>query len=213
MITFFTVFQAFLMVTALSTDAFVSSFAYGAKRIRIPFSSVMIINLICSGILAVALYLGKFIGPYIPQELTTGICFSILLMLGLIKIFDSAVKAYIRKYKGFQRKLKFKLFSIGFILNVYADPEEADMDHSKVLSPYEGACLAIALSLDSIAVGLGTGITDFNPLIVLAFSLVSDLVAIMLGCFLGNKVARKTSVDLTWVSGTLLILLGVMKLF
>lgn len=38
--------EALLLVTALSVDAFVASFAYGANKIRIPLSSVAVINLI-----------------------------------------------------------------------------------------------------------------------------------------------------------------------
>lgn len=49
--------QAFLLVTALSIDAFAASFAYGSKKIKIPASSIIVINLICSAILALALLL------------------------------------------------------------------------------------------------------------------------------------------------------------
>ena len=41
---FYAVLEALLLVVALSMDAFVASFAYGAQRIKIPFSSAAIIS-------------------------------------------------------------------------------------------------------------------------------------------------------------------------
>ena len=45
---FYAVLEALLLVVALSMDAFVASFAYGAQRIKIPFSSAAIISVICT---------------------------------------------------------------------------------------------------------------------------------------------------------------------
>ena len=53
---FYAALEALLLVVALSLDAFVASFAYGAQRIRIPYSSAAIISVICTsgGITAAA---------------------------------------------------------------------------------------------------------------------------------------------------------------
>lgn len=204
--------EALLIVTALSVDAFVSCFAYGASQIRVPFSSAMVINLICGAILALALLLGGLIGSRIPPEVTSGVCFFLLLGLGLSKIFDSAVKALIRRHQAFQKDIHFSLFQLGFILSIYANPEAADRDHSRVLSPSEAAFLALALSLDGLAVGFGTGMIQIAPLLIIALSLVSNLLCILLGCFLGARVTRTASMELNWLSGLLLILLAISKL-
>ena len=99
-----------------------------------------------------------------------------------------------------------------FILNIYANPEKADSDHSRILSPSEAAYLVVALSLDNLAVGFGAGITDTSPILVVAFSLISDMLGVMLGCWLGNRITRKLKLDLAWLSGALLILLAFLKL-
>jgi len=212
LITILSVAEALLIVTALSTDAFVSGFAYGANRIKIPFTSVTVINVICSAILAASLFFGSLLGPFLPPYLTAAICFVLLLGLGLSKLFDSAVKAFIQKHTEFRRKIRFSAFNLRFILNIYANPEEADRDHSRILSPSEAAYLAVALSLDGLAVGFGAGITDTNPILVVAFSLISDMLGVMLGCWLGNRITRKLNLNLTWLSGALLILLAFLKL-
>lgn len=204
--------EALLIVTALSMDAFVSGFAYGADKIKIPFVSVTVINLICCAILAVSLFLGGMVGPYLPKHLTTAICFALLMGLGLSKVFDSAVKSLIRRCNPFKKKIRFSAFHLGFVLNIYADPQQADRDHSNTLSPGEAAYLALALSLDGLAVGFGAGMTDTSALLVVALSLLSNMAGVMLGCWLGDRITRRLRWDLTWLSGVLLVVLAVMKL-
>ena len=199
-------------MVALSVDAFVSCFAYGASRIKIPWNSVVVLNLICSGTLAVSLLLGDVIQNWLPPSFTISLCFLLLLGLGLIKIFDSTIKTLIQKHQSFQRNIHFQLGSLGFILNVYANPEEADRDHSRILSPTEAAFLAIALSFDSLAVGLGAGMTQPPPLLVILLSLVAGTIAIVLGCYLGQRIVKNGDLELGWISGTLLIILAILKL-
>lgn len=201
-----------MLVVALSTDSFVSSFAYGTNKIKIPFLSVQVINVICSAILAVSLLLGSVIRQYIPSSLTTIICFCILFILGIIKLLDSTIKSIIRKHNNLNKEIKFSLFNLNFILNLYANPEEADVDASKTLSAGEAASLAVALSLDGLFMGIGAALVNLNILEVVLYSLLFGTGAIMLGCFIGNKVAQKIPMDLSWLSGVLLIVLAFLKL-
>lgn len=206
------ILESIMLVTALSTDAFVACFGYGTNKIKIPFLSVTIINVVCSSILAISLFLGSIIRPFIPDQLTKWICFSILMVLGITKLFDSTLKSIIKKRKELHKKLSFSFLSLNFILQVYAEPEAADTDASKTLSPLEAMSLSIALSLDGLAIGFGAALSNINCVQVVAFSLISDMVAVMLGCYFGNKIAEKTSVNLSWLSGALLIILAALKL-
>ena len=43
--------ESLLLVLAVSLDAFVASIAYGTNKIKIPFVSATIINIICSSVL------------------------------------------------------------------------------------------------------------------------------------------------------------------
>ena len=71
------------MSSALSIDAFAASFAYGSNKIKIPFLSAQIINLICTGILALSLLIGSLVKQLIPAWLTAVLCFALLFILGL----------------------------------------------------------------------------------------------------------------------------------
>jgi putative sporulation protein YtaF len=162
--------------------------------------------------LALSLFLASVISPVLPPLITKIFCFLILFILGVVKLFDSSIKSVIRKHKGVTKQLKFSMFNLNFILNIYADPEDADTDRSRDLSPYEAVSLAIALSLDGLAAGFGAGLVNFSLIGVFAFSIIFGILAILLGCHLGNKVAEKLSVNISWLSGALLAFLGVLKL-
>jgi len=75
---------------------------------------------------------------------------------------DSFTKAIIRKNTNLNKKIKFSFFNINFILTLYADPEKADVDFSKTLSPKESVALAISLSFDGLAVGFGAVMGNVN---------------------------------------------------
>lgn len=205
--------EAAMFASALSLDAFVASFAYGSKHIKIPFRSVQVINLICSGILGVSLLAGAFVRQFIPDRVTVAVSFTILFALGAVKLLDSVTKSIIRRYDKLDKEIKFSLLNFKFILRLYANPEEADVDRSQTLSPAEAASLAVALSLDGVTLGLGAALASINIWAILISSLVIGMAAILLGGWLGNKVAGKAPFDLTWVSGVILMALAVAKLF
>lgn len=204
--------DAILLVLALSTDAFVASFAYGTSKIKIPFKSAMVINVVCSAILGIALLAGSLISQFIPSVFTSSICFCMLLMLGLAKFFDGTLKALIGPGGRLSRKYEFEVSDFRFFLNVCIDSTAADVDHSLELSPKEALSLAVALSLDGLAAGFGAGLVSMNVGEIIIFSLLINLCAVLLGCFLGNKVAEKTNLNLSWLSGVTLILLAFLKL-
>ena len=204
--------ESIILVTALSLDAFVASFAYGTNKIKIPFLSALILTFICSLTLTISLILGNIIRPYLPESLTHIICFIILFILGITKLFDSSIKAYIRKKKTLNKRITFKALNLHFILNIYADPRIADKDDSRTLSLSEAISLALALSIDGLAVGLGAALANVNSIMIVVISILIGMIAVMGGSLLGEKVSNKINLDLSWLSGILLVILGFMKL-
>ncbi|MDR0461883.1 MAG: manganese efflux pump [Christensenellaceae bacterium] len=194
--------SALLLTLSLSADCFATGFAYGANKIKIPFQSAMVINLTCTCVLALSLFCGKAIGHYIPASVTLAICASILITLGLAKIFGKFIKRILQKSRH-------------SFIKILTKPEEADFDKSKVLSKKEAVVLALALSLDGLAVGVGTGLVLnwIGYLIIIGFSLVTDIALLISGALVGRKVATRTKLDLSWASGVILIAIAFIKLF
>ena len=204
--------QALLLVSALSVDALLASFAYGSRKIRIPIRALLLISLICSGVLGLTLLLGTQLAGLFNEQAATWLSFGILFCLGIIRVFDSWLKSWIRKRGTSNNEIKLRIFHLRFILQVYTDPPAADADDSRTLSLGEAAALAVALSLDAIAAGLGIGLSgsEFLPVIIIKF--VMTTLAVFAGCKLGSKLAKAVDKDLAWLSGGLLILLAILQL-
>lgn len=200
--------EALALALAVSLDTFAASFAYGGERIRIPKISVGIISLLCSAVLGLSLLAGAAVKQYIPEWLTTALCFGILFLLGVEKLLDSATKSLIRRHHSIEKQLNFSLFNFSFVLRLYADPQEADLDHSKTISPMEAASLAVALSLDGLAVGFGAAMGNAAPVMVFICSLCTNTAAVLIGAAAGNRMAQKLPFDCSWLGGVILILLA-----
>jgi len=207
------ILEAFLIALSLSLDAFVAGFAYGANKIKINFLSVQIINIICSGMTGLSFFFGNIIKNYIPRTAAAIICFIILFLLAVAKLLDGFTKSLIKKHTDLSRELKFSMFNFNFILKLYAVPEDSDADSSKTISPVEAISIAIALSLDGAAVGLGAALGGANGFAVFLFSLAANMSAIIFGRYIGEKAAGKFKFNLSWLGGVILMILAVFKLF
>jgi len=208
----YSIIEAAVLASSLSIDAFTAGFAYGSKKIRIPMSSIQIINLICCLMTAMALLMGAGLRAHIPEGLAIALAFTILFIMGLIKLLDGIIKSIILKHAKLDKSIQFSLFSLQFILRLYADPEAADADVSAHISPSEAIMLAVSLSLDGIAVGFGAALAGVNPWALLGWSLVTNMVALILGRKLGHSLAEKLPFNISWLGGLVLIGLAVSQL-
>ena len=211
--TLFAILEAALLASSLSLDTLAAGFAYGANNTKIPLLSALIINMICSATTGLSFVAGAIFKPYLPSGLTLALACTVLFLIGLTKLLDNITKSIIRKHSNINKKLNGQFFNFTFVLEIYANPETADIDASKTISPGEAALLALSLSLDGIAVGIGAAMADVNGLAVFLWSLLTNLFFLLFGLFLGNKIALKTSFNLSWLSGIVLIGLAILKLF
>ncbi|NLJ78608.1 MAG: sporulation membrane protein YtaF, partial [Tissierellia bacterium] len=156
--------ETFLIVFTLSLDAFVASIAYGINKIRMPFKSMVIIDIVCTSLLAISIFLGTLISKILPQNSTSLISFSILFLLGIYYLLEGAIKSYIKNTLVLDKNFRFKLFDIWFVITIYMDEIKADFDNSKTLNLKEALYLGIALSLDSLAIGFGFSLRRINCL-------------------------------------------------
>lgn len=215
-LTLIAVLNAALVALSLSVDSFVTGFAYGTKNIKIPMRSIQIVNIICSSVIGVSMIAGSLLEPFIPDRLGIVLSFTCLFIIGLIKLLDSVAKTIVRKHLDLNKELKFSIFSIKFLLKVFADPEAADLDASKTISSLEAVILALSLSIDGLAVGFGvalTGITLTDVLLLTLFSLITNMTLIMLGHFIGRKASQKSSHNISWLGGVILICIAISKFF
>jgi putative sporulation protein YtaF len=204
--------ESLLLVSSLCIDSFVASIAYGTSKIHIPNISKIIINLVCTLTLACSLLIGSILKSFLPSNLPVILGFFLLMLLGIYRLFESIFKSYISKYSRSDKPLTFKIFDFKFILQVYADEIKADFDNSKSLNIKESFYLGLALSLDSLAVGIGSSLCNVNYFEVLILCFIIGLISVSFGSFLGKKFAQKLNLNLSWLSGALLILLAILRI-
>lgn len=204
--------ESLLLVSSLCIDSFVASIAYGTSKIRIPFISKIIINLVCTLTLACSLLIGSLVKSFLPNNIPMILGFLLLMALGIYRLFESIFKSYITIYSKSDIPLTFKLFDFQFVLQVYANEIKADFDNSKSLNIKESFYLGLALSLDSLAVGIGSSLCNVNYAEVILLCFVIGLILISIGAFLGKKFVQKIDLDLSWLSGALLILLAILRI-
>ena len=172
--------ETILLVLTLSLDAFVASLAYGSRKIKIPFMSIIIINIVCTFLLTISIFGGSVIKKILPSNIAIMISFTILMLLGIYYLFEGITKA--------------------------------DFNHSKDLDYKEAVYLAIALSLDSLAVGFGSALGNINYINVILLSLIVGIFSIKMGLVIGENIANKSRINLSWLTGIILIILASLKL-
>jgi len=200
---FYKFLEALTITLALSIDSFVCTFAYGISKIKVPIKSVLTINFICCSVMAISVTLGVYIAKYIPQTITMWLGFSCLLLIGLIKLIVPILKKMAKK------RLEKKH---NFMLSIFSDSTNADINNNNILSPLEAVGLAFALSIDSLFVGFSAVVGHGLKFELVLAEFVTDFIAINLGAFIGNKMFKNIRLNLSWLSGVMLIGLAVFKL-
>lgn len=172
------IIKAVLLIFILTTDSMVVSFTYGMRKIKMPFKIVAGMNMIMSGLLGISLLMGSFLSDLLPKDIT--VCLGAILLIGI----------------GLYRILSFFF------------QKEEHQELYKELTAAEGFTLAFLLSLDSLAVGVGTGLMQSGQLFLAVGTFIGGILMMELGWKLGSVFRNVTQKDLSWVSGVCLLLLA-----
>ena len=198
---------------ALSADTFIAGFSYGAGGVKIPRVSMWVINLVCSGVLGTALLAGAFAGRlFSGGAASSWVSFALLMLMGLIKLLDGITKSIIRRHGRIQGLFRFSMFNFRLVLTLYADPEKADADGSKTLSPGEAAALAFSLSLDAVAAGFGSAVESGNIAAVFVMAALMNAAAIPSGVWMGKRLSDRLPFNISWISGAILMTMASARL-
>lgn len=204
--------ESILLVLSLCIDALIASFAYGTNKIKIPFTSLVTLTVISTLSLVISMSFGFLLQNYLTPSFAHISCFILLFCLGFLRFFEGVLKNFLRKKSSSTDYIEVNLLNFKLVLNVYANATLADLDHSKVLTLKESIYLGLALSLDSLLIGLGAALEPISLSEVILFSILFNLIALKLGELIGKTCSQKTSHDLSWLGGVLLILLAFIKL-
>lgn len=201
----------YILILALSFDTLLACMAYGTKKIKVPILSKLVIVCVGTAFLAISIVFGGILQELISSKVLSIIGFTVLMLIGLMNLFESIIKKFLSKYATSEKPLNIKCFDLNFAVNIYLDKTNADADNSKSLSCKEAFLLAIPLSIDSLITGLSVVSSWRADLILLTFSIVCGFIFATIGTCIGIKISNN-SYDLSWISGIVLICIAVFKL-
>ena len=175
----------FFLVFLMSLDAFFACLSCGVREIRIPHRAAAVIAGVGTACLALSFCLSRVLEAMLPPALFHYISCGALALIALLCLFDEGVRRLSAWLAARCSPLRFRL--CGLVLEICADTEKADVDHSGVLSPAEAFVLALPLSLDSLLTGLSVVTTVRTAPLLLGFSFVCGLGAARGGAALGMR--------------------------
>lgn len=188
--------NSLILAISSSIDSLGIGITYGIKKTKISLVGKIILFIISLLTTYLAIFLGNIIQSIFPIFLTRLIGSGILIFMG-IYICTEALK-------------EIKSFS-----NIFNNPISSDLDNSKIIDLSESIFLAIALSLDSLCIGIGGSITDINLTLFPLFVSILQISFLITGSFLGihiNKFSKLPQNIWSILSGILLIIIGIFKL-
>ena len=209
----------FLAISS-SIDSFGIGITYGIRNTKISNSAKLILFVISFIVSFFAVYFGDFLKDLLPDNIANYIGCCLLIFLGGFVCFQSFKKdtknpvcdEVFAEPKIYRFFIKF----LGITIQIIKDPSSSDLDKSNLIDGKEALFLGVALSFDSFAIGISSGILGIHsilfPLVVSAF----QLLFISLGNLLGSTLNRFSKFPQSiWsiISGILLILIGIVKFF
>lgn len=209
----------FILAISSSIDSLGLGITYGIKNTKITIFAKIILFITSLLFATISISIGNFISKFLPSIVCNILGFLILFSMGLWIILQSFKNStmYRNTSKIEKQKKIYKFFirSLGITIQIIKNPINSDLNNSKKIEAKEALYLGLALSLDSLCIGIGNGIigaTSFIfPLLVATF----QLIFLSIGLLFGKKINSITNIpDNIWsiISGLLLIFISIFKL-
>ena len=174
--------EVFLIGIGLSMDAFAVSVCRGLKMQKLNVSQTALIALFFGGFQALMPLIGWFLGTQFESYITAidhWVAFILLAIIGGKMIYDSCKK------------------------------EEDDNSDKSVLNIKELFVMAIATSIDALAVGITFAFLDVNIWSSICIIGITTFVLSAIGVFIGHKFGAKYKSKAELAGGIILVLIGV----
>ncbi|NMF00818.1 HD domain-containing protein [Aneurinibacillus aneurinilyticus] len=187
---------------AANLDNAGAGFAYGVRKIQIPWAYNFIIAFMAF-LLAIG---GGIFGNWISYWFTPFMCN----LIGIIVLVSIGVWVLCQPDRFERNTLSEKRNNITIrISKVLYHAKEADSGQSKSMSIGESIILGIALSINNLAGGFNVGITHLNIWLASIISGVFSYICVGLCAYIGSQfAAEKLGKQATIISGILMILIG-----
>ncbi|MGB9886639.1 MAG: sporulation membrane protein YtaF [Moorellales bacterium] len=197
-----------LCTLAVSVDALLAGMAYGVRNAVVPGLSLLVVALASVGAMACALSAGELLSLYLRADQTVALGALILLAMGLWILLETWFKSTAPKEAPY-RVWRWRISSLGLVIQVMREPTRADLDRSGRLSLAEAALLGVALALDAFGVGIGAALAGMATWILPVAVGSGNLLFLPAGLWLGRRSYRGVAGPRSsYLAGAALILLA-----
>lgn len=211
-----TLLYVFVLSTAVSMDALASGAAYGLKGIHMPVVSLGVVGVVTLVCTALAMGGTRLVGGHMDIEAATVAGALLLVALGIYRLLlDYLTKdAPLQHGPGHQIAARRLTFSLGnLVIKIMARPEAADVDESRHIGSMEAVFLGLALGIDNMIAASAASLGGLLPVYTPLAMAVIQVAFISAGVY-GSEwlIGHRVRFRLPYVSGTVLVLLGLYRL-
>lgn len=196
-------FLAILLFSASVTcDSLIIGLSYGARKVKISFTSNLTVGIIsCLGTM-LGMYIGNIFNDFLIGSITQWIGSALLFLFGFYMFYQALYK-------------QIKANSDVKIINDAADlAENFDKDHSKSIDIREGCMLGLFLCLNNLGLGIGAALTGLNIYITSLTCLILSILFIEFGCRLTYNFLNQSTVKYAeYIASVIIMLLAIYQLF
>lgn len=206
---------------ALNMDALAAGVAYGIRKIKIPFSSLLIISSMSVLSIIISMSLGQALAHCLSESFAHKLGGGMLILIGSWLLLQAG-----RSHTGMdesetnstnpadQQVMQIRIKPLGLVVQVLRQPSKADLDRSGTINPKEALLLGIALSMDSFGAGFAVSMMGFKPFITALVVGLGHIMLTYLGLLAGNSFAStRLGQKMAVLPGFILITLGLFKLY
>lgn len=211
-------FSYLILAISVSIDSLGIGITYGLRDTRITKTANIILFAISIIITSLSVIIGNKITSIFPEYITTFIGAIFLVCMGIWVIYQALKnKEEINNYQELDNEPRiYKIFIefLGITIQIIRNPISSDLDNSKKIDWKEALYLGIALSIDSICVGICSSIIGYTSILFPIFVASFQLVFLSIGRLLGKKIASASNIpENIWsvLSGVLLICIGISR--
>ena len=210
-----------ILSISLSLDAFGVGIVYGLRKTHVPALSRIIICAFSIFYSGAALLIGKGLSSILPHQAAKWIGIGVLTAMGIWIILQGVLDEGKKAKAGpeipavDQTLFKIAIKSLGISIQVIRHPTDGDIDKSGVIDVFESLLLGLALSIDAIGVGIGSGLAGFSSLFIPLFSGLFQMLFLSTGLYLGKRFSATGWVNekvMSMLPGLLLICLALARL-
>lgn len=217
-----------ILAISVSIDALGIGVTYGLRNTSITKSADIILFLTSLVFAGISIFVGNVLSFILPENIIKFISVFILICMGFWIIYETlrpevkekeCVEKGCAEKKCKEKKCKVHqifLKPFGITIQIIKNPIASDLNNSKSIEINEALYLAIALSIDSICVGISSVSFGNYSLLFPLFVPIFQLLFLNTGIKLGKRIVVSSSIsNKIWniLSGMLLIVIGIIRAF